>query len=156
MNRHDNNSVTRVKYENLKQKANKWLEQCEQMSEKLSVVQDIEDEIDRLDEKCTILQDENDELKNNNNPDGDLMDELENENKTFRKEIRFLKRTNKELTDKDTNKISQLERDILLKDGKIQRLEEVNKDLKDRYNELKEDFREHQRWSRQNRLEQPR
>jgi predicted RNase H-like nuclease (RuvC/YqgF family) len=127
------------------------MEKCEKMAEKLSVVQDIEDDIDRLEEKCRLLQKENDELKKKSIsiPDNDLMDELENENKTFRKEIRILKRDNKELCEKDKNKISQLERDIMLKDGKIQRLEEAKKDLKDRYIELKEDFREHQRWSRQ-------
>ena len=145
------NSVSRGKYENIKIKANQWMEKCEKMAEKLSVVQDIEDDIDRLEEKCRLLQKENDELKKKSIsiPDNDLMDELENENKTFRKEIRILKRDNKELCEKDKNKISQLERDIMLKDGKIQRLEEAKKDLKDRYIELKEDFREHQRWSRQ-------
>lgn len=145
------NSVSRGKYENIKIKANQWMEKCEKMTEKLSVIQDIEDDIDRLEEKCRLLQKENDELKKKSIsiPDNDLMDELENENKTFRKEIRILKRDNKELCEKDKNKISQLERDIMLKDGKIQRLEEAKKDLKDRYIELKEDFREHQRWSRQ-------
>lgn len=146
------NFVSREKYEKLKISANKWIEKCERITEKLSVVQDIEDDIDRLEEKCLLLQKENEELKKKNsspNPDTELMDELENENKTFRKEIRFLKKENKELCEKDKNKISQLERDIMLKDGKIQRLEEAKKDLQDRYNELKEDFREHQRWSRQ-------
>lgn len=146
------NVVSREKYEKLKITANKWMEKCKKITEKLSVVQDIEDDIDRLEEKCLLLQKENDELKKKNstpNPDTELMDELENENKTFRKEIRFLKKENKELCEKDKNKISQLERDIMLKDGKIQRLEEAKKDLHDRYNELKEDFREHQRWSRQ-------
>lgn len=144
--------VSREKYETLKLKANKWLEQCDKMADKLSVVQDIEDELDRLEENCRLLQIDNDELKDiNQHQDSDLMDELENENKTFRKEIRFLKREQKELNEKNTNKISQLERDILLKDGKIQRLEEAKKDLKDRYSELKEDYREHQRWIRKSR-----
>jgi chromosome segregation ATPase len=149
----DNKLVSRIKYDNLKQTASDWMEKCQKMTNKLSVVQDIEDELDKLEEKCNYLQKENSELKkkNVNIPDGDLMDELENENKTFRKDIRRLNRQNKESTEKDKNKISQLERDILLKDGKIQRLEEANKDLKDRYTELKEDFREQQRWSRRSR-----
>lgn len=153
MSRDSNRSnVSREKYEKLKITANKWMEKYKKITEKLSVVQDIEDDIDKLEEKCILLQKENDELKKKNstpNPDTELMDELENENKAFRKEIRFLKKENKELCEKDKNKISQLERDIMLKDGKIQRLEEAKKDLYDRYSELKEDFREHQRWSRQ-------
>lgn len=144
-------TVPRDKYEVLKEKASQWKRQCEKLLEKLSVVQDVEDELDRLEEKCRILEKENEELKKagNNTPDNDLLDELETENKAFRKEIRGLKRENKELSENDKNKIVQLERDILLKDGKIQRLEEAKKDLKDRYSELKEDFREHQRWARQ-------
>ena len=43
----------------------------------------------------------------------------------------------------------QIEREMLLKDSKIQRLEEAKKELKERYNELKDDYREQQRWSRQ-------
>ena len=42
-----------------------------------------------------------------------------------------------------------MERDIILKDGKIHRLEDTKKDLRERYNELKEDFREQQRWNRE-------
>lgn len=144
-------TVPREKYEVMKEKAVMWKQKCEQFAEKLGIVQDIEDELDSLEEKCRLLQEENEDLKKSRTsvPDNDLLDELEAENKAFRKEIRVLKRQNKELSENDKNKIVQLERDILLKDGKIQRLEEAKKDLKDRYTELKEDFREHQRWVRQ-------
>jgi chromosome segregation ATPase len=150
-NRSNSYTVQREKYEVLKEKANQWKNRCEKLVEKLSVVQDVEDELDRLEEKCRTLENKNEELKKsgNNNPDNDLLDELETENKAFRKEIRILKRENKELSETNKTKIVQLERDILLKDGKIQRLDETKKDLKDRYTELKEDFREHQRWARQ-------
>ena len=53
------------------------------------------------------------------------------------------------LLEKHIDKIASLGRDILLKDDKIQRLEEAKKDMKERYNELTEDFREQQRWNRQ-------
>lgn len=150
MSHGNSNNVSREKYDNLKVKAKKWLEKCEKLAEKLSVIQDVDDELDRLEDKCRLLESENEDLKKTKNtePDGDLFDELENENKSFRKEIRVLKRDNKDLSEKYKNKISQMDRDILLKDGKIQRLEEAKKDLKDRYSELKEDFREQQRWSR--------
>lgn len=148
MSRH----VSRTKYENLKSTAIKWRNECETLREKLVVVQDIENDLDKLEEKNTILRKENESIKRkikDRLPDADLLEELEGENKNFRKEIRGLKRVNKELSDKYQSRISQLERDILLKDGKIQRLEEAKKDLKERYNELKEDFREQQRWNRQ-------
>ena len=144
------NLISREKYENLKLKANQWMEKCEKMEEKLSIVQDIEDDIDRLEEKCHFLEKENDDLKKKSVPDN-IINELENEIKILRKENKLLKRENTELYEKDKNKISQLERDIILKDGKIQRLEEAKKDMKDRYIELKEDFRECQRWYRQGR-----
>ena len=147
----NNNYVSREKYDNLKLKAKQWFENCERLEEKLSIVNDVEEELDTLEEKCRILIDENKELSkySGNKPDSDLLDELENENKSFRKEIRTLKRENKDIDEKNKTKISQMERDILLKDGKIQRLEETKKDMKERYNELKDDFREQQRWNRQ-------
>jgi chromosome segregation ATPase len=150
MNNENNKYVSREKYNNLKQTTNQWIDKCDKLVEQFSIVQDMEQDIDKLEEKCRILKEENINLLSQKTdiPDGDLFDELENENKSFRKEIRLLKRDNKELVEKNINKISQLERDILLKDGKIQRLEEGKKDLKERYNELKEDYREQQRWNR--------
>lgn len=148
MSRH----VSRTKYENLKSTASKWRNECESLREKLVVVHNIENDLDQLEEKNANLLEENETLKRKLKerlPDGDIMEELETENKNFRKEIRGLKRENKEVVDKYQNRISQLERDILLKDGKIQRLEEAQKDLRERYKELKEDYREQQRWSRQ-------
>jgi phage shock protein A len=155
MNNENNKYVSREKYNNLKQNANQWIDKCDKLVEQFSIVQDMEQDIDKLEEKCRILKEENINLLNQktNIPDGDLFDELENENKSFRKEIRLLKRDNKDLVEKNINKISQLERDILLKDGKIQRLEEGKKDLKERYNELKEDYREQQRWNRGGRID---
>lgn len=40
----------------------------------------------------------------------------------------------------------KLERDILRKDGKIERLEDARKDMKERYNELREDLRYQKRY----------
>ena len=52
--------------------------------------------------KNTILREENESLKRklkDRLPDADLLEELEGENKNFRKEIRGLKRDNKEISD---------------------------------------------------------
>lgn len=81
-------------------------------------------------------------------PDNELVDELETENKSLRKEIRNMKRDNKVFDDKHRDKIVHLERDLFVKDGKIQRLEDAKKDLKERYTELKEDWREERRSNR--------
>lgn len=150
--RHSAKHVSREKYESLKEKAAQWRDECEKLKDKLSVVQDVEADLDRFEDQVSNLRKENEALHHNiknGTPDTELLDELENENKVFRKEIRSLKRKIKELNEKNRGKLSQMERDILLKDGKIQRLEEARKDLKERYNELKEDFREQQRWNRQ-------
>ena len=47
--------------------------------------------------------------------------------------------------EKHRDKISQLERDLFIKDGTIQRLEDSKKDLNERFLELKEDWREERR-----------
>ena len=137
--------VSREKYDNMKDKANKWRDECEQLKEKFIVLQDLEADLDKMLALNNKLLEENDTLSNNK----ELLDELENENKIFRKDIRCLKKENKTLVEDYNKKLANLERDILLKDGKIQRLEEAKKDNKERYNELKEDFREQQRWNRQ-------
>ena len=69
-------------------------------------------------------------------------EQLENDLKTHHKEFKLLKKQINELKDK----IVSLERDNLLKEGKIQQLDETKKDLQERYNDLKQDFREQQKW----------
>ena len=145
-------NVSREKYDSLMTKATQWRDECEKLKDTLIVVQDVEVDLDRLEDQVNNLSKENEALHHkikNDTPDNEILYELENENKLFMKEIRLLKREIKELNEKNSVKWSQMERDILLKDGKIQRLEESNKDLKDRYTELKEDYREQQRWYRQ-------
>ena len=138
--------VSREKYNNLKEEAKQLSKNCNKMAEKMSIIHELEEELNKFEEKCLILKKENDVLKIDNESDH----ELENVNRSLKKEIKSLKRDNNDLNEKYKNIISQLERDILLKDGKIQRLEESKKDMKDRYNELREDFREQQRWNRDN------
>lgn len=72
---------------------------------------------------------------------------LEEENK---KQIEILKNNKK--TRLKVIKIKSITwRDILRKDGKIERLEDVKKDMKERYNELREDLRYQKRCRDENR-----
>lgn len=56
--------------------------------------------------------------------------------------LRNNNKNNSETEDKYKDKITLLERDKILQEGKIQQLESSLKDLRERYNELKQDYRE--------------
>jgi len=144
--------VSREKYENMKFKAQKWYEQCEENNQEIEKLTKSNREKTRDNQTLTQqLNKATEEIKQRKEcfqelPDADLFDELETENKNYRKTIRGFKKQIKELKEKYTDKLAKKERDIMLKDGKIQQLEEGRKDLKERYQELKEDFREQSRW----------
>ena len=135
------NKVSREKYEIVKDKLNKWIKECENIRERLEVYEE---------KNIELLQENNDlkihinEIKNSRVD----LDGLENENINIKKEIRILRKENKNIIDKNRDILYKLERDLILKDSTIQRLEESKKDLKEMYLELKEDFREQTRWSR--------
>lgn len=139
--------VSREKYESVKHKGTQWYNECTSLKEKLEKLTDMN--------KYLLAQNEDliDQLKDFNDapdptPDTELVDGLETENKSIKREIRNLKRDNKMIEDKYRDKIVHLERDLFVKDGKIQRLEDAKKDLKERYMELKEDWREERRSNR--------
>lgn len=150
--------VTREKYEKLKHKAEEWRSRAENLSSKYDKVifqnEELEAENERLHDVNTeqkeIIEKLREDLKKakNTGPDTDLLDELEAENKNQRKEIRSLKKENRTIEEKYAHRIATLERDAMLKDGKIQQLTEAKEDLRERYKELKADYREQQRWSR--------
>ena len=81
-------------------------------------------------------------------PDQSTVQDLENENKNHIKTIKTLKKQLSEIEEKYKDKIAVLEREKLLFEGRIQQLEEARKDLQERYSDLKQDFREQQRWVR--------
>lgn len=141
MSNNSKNSVSREKYDNMKTKLENWYDECLELKDKVekltSMNKDLIDQNEDLLDQIKDLQD-----SDKNEP---IVDELENENKSLMKEIRNLKRDNKLLEDKFRDKIVQLERDLFVKDGKIQRLEDAKKDLNERYMELKEDWREERR-----------
>lgn len=124
-----------LKYEKAKEAARTWHHMLE-ISEKEN--KDLRAEVERW-KKLS------DEL-----PDNLTVQELENENKNYLKTIKSLKKQLSETEEKYKDKITKLEREKLLSEGHIQRLEEAKKDLQERYNELKQDFREQQRWRKEN------
>lgn len=92
-------------------------------------------------EKCNDLIDQ---LKDENKLVEELKDKLyELENLDNKKDIKLLKKEYKSIIEKNKDKIQQLERDLLLKDGTIQRLEECKKDLKEMYTDLKDELKEY-------------
>jgi predicted nucleic acid-binding Zn-ribbon protein len=131
-------SVSRDKYEKAKEAAVVWYNKLSQS--KMDNIQLI-DEVKRLGTECERWKKLSEQL-----PDPNIVEELQNENKTLSKTVRSLKKQVGEMEEKYKDKIAILEREKLLSDGKIQQLEEARKDLYERYNDLKQDFREQQRW----------
>ena len=113
--------VSRDKYERIKKK-------YRELENQFSVLREIESTLDMLETKNNMLKKENTKLVNK-------LRESKKEIKTYR-----------ELIGKKEDKISVLERDILLKDGKIQVLEADKTGWKERYIELRKDFREQYKW----------
>jgi predicted RNase H-like nuclease (RuvC/YqgF family) len=139
--------VSREKYENVKHKGAQWYNECTSLKEKIEKLTDMnKDLLSQNEDLVDQLKDFNDAPEQTH--DAELVEELESENKTLKREIRNLKRDNKMIEDKYRDKIVLLERDLFVKDGKIQRLEDAKKDLKERYIELKEDLREERRSNR--------
>lgn len=124
-------SIKRDKYEKAKKAAREWHSLYEQTLSKL--------------EQVTV---ENEELKSDvlrwRKLSEELPDkeELEQNSKEYRKTIRNLKDKSHEESEKLRYRITELEREQILHQGKIQQLEEAKKDLRERYQELKQDYRE--------------
>ena len=135
----NNNYVSREKYENIKDKGVRWYNMCSELKDKVNKLTQMNKDL--LDQNEDLLDKLNDLNNCQNEPNNEIIEELENEIKSLRKEIRNLKKDNKISEDK----FVQLERDLFIKDGKIQRLEDAKKDLNERYLELKEDWRDERR-----------
>jgi hypothetical protein len=153
--------VSREKYEQLKYNMGILNEKYINLQKNLKMVEILEDKIQDCEKENDNLLEENRDLIEQldrvrqqikgykvNVQDTELLNELENENKIFRKTIRDIKKDNKIILEKNEDKVRVLERDIMLKDGKIQRLEDGYMDLKERYKELKDEIREEKRWIR--------
>ena len=111
MSKETSNYVSRDKYENIKQKGTQWYNECSELKYKVEQLTKMNKELIKQNEDLL------DSVTNT-----EAVDELENENKSLRKEIRNLKKDFKIYEDKHRDKIVQLERDLFVKDGKVQRL----------------------------------
>lgn len=119
----------RSKYKQVKERGKAWKIKAEKLSEELDTVYKLN----------KSLEETNSQLRDHINslPDDEEIDRLQEKYKTQKKVISHLKEENK-----------KLEQKLTLKEVKIQQLEEYRKDLKEQYNELKSDFKEYQRWTR--------
>ena len=133
-----NNYVSREKYENIKDKGVRWYNTCSELKDKVNKLTQMNKDLIIQNED---LLDQVNDLNNFQKEPNKEMIELENENKALVKDIRNLKKDNNLFSDK----LVLLERDLFIKDGKIQRLEDAKKDLNERYLELKEDWRDERR-----------
>jgi chromosome segregation ATPase len=157
-------SVSIDKYNKLKYERETWYRKALDLKEKYNKLYVINDKLESVNEQLSsdhrnvsqTLEKTKEEVERLLNvsecvPDQELVEELECENKNQRKSIRSLKKDIKDLEEKFIDRFNKLERDIMLKDAKIQQLEDTNKDLKERYKDLKDDYREQQRWNRDRR-----
>jgi hypothetical protein len=139
--------VSREKYESVKNKGTQWYKECDILKDKLETLTNMNNDLlEQNEDLLDKINDLNDEEQNN--PNNEFIHQLETDNKSLRKEIRNLKRDSKMFVDKHRDKIVHLERDLFVKDGKIQGLEDSKKDLTERYKELKEDWRDERRSNR--------
>jgi len=138
-------NVSRQKYEKAKSAATVWHDILEEtknrLDETLKELETSREEIKSVKNDNVALKEELKKWKrlSEDLPDPNEMEEVLLENKTLNKTIREMKKQEEKYKDK----LSQLERDKLLSEGKIQQLEEARKDMYERYNELKQDYRWH-------------
>lgn len=148
-------SVDREKYNKAKSAAITWHSLLEETKDELALVKvelnkvkeantELNTTLNKTLEKNGRLEEEIQRWKKLSEtlPDSNTFDEIENENRAHLKTIKSLKKQLNETEEKYKDKISKLEREKLLYEGRIQQLEEARKDLQDRYCELKQDMRE--------------
>lgn len=136
--------VSREKYEDMKDKAMRYSDECESLKDENESLRErhaeLRDVISDLEKSMSTLSAHTDHT--------DYVEQLE----SMKKEIQMLKKDKKRDAESYTTKLAQLEREIMLKDANIQRLEDTRKDLHERYDELRSDYKDQQRWIRDNNL----
>lgn len=138
MSNKERNIVSRKKYEKLKYTLEQWCDKTYNLKDKL-VEKDII--IDELKQQIKILKETAKQYH-----DTETFEELENETKNQHRMIRSMKKKINSLEIENKKINTQYERNMILKDSKIQQLEEIRRDLKERNKELRDDIR----WERQN------
>lgn len=131
-------SVSREKYERAKMAIFEWSEKFTKTKDEFqSRINDFQKNEEILKSRISELEKELLEWKRTANSLPDPEDY-----RIQQKEIKSLKKQILEVEDRYKDKITHLERDKLLMEGKIQQLEDAKKDLQERYNDLKQDYRE--------------
>ena len=130
--------VSRQKYDSLKTKAQKWADLVEELNVQiLRLTKDNES----LSSENEDLHSELSELKKQDPVDTEQVEVLEEENRELKKHIRSLKKKLSE-EDEHVRDMIILKNELLFKDGKINQLQDTVESLRDRYKELKEDYRD--------------
>jgi len=106
----------------------------------------LKDQINILTQKLNISKENSNKL-----PDNETVEELEIEIKILKKNIKNHKQELYTINEKNKENIFSITHKSMLKDNKIQQLDENLNNLKSDYKELKEDYREYKRWERENR-----
>ena len=137
-------TVTREKYDTLKEKAERWLnkfndklEDYEQLQEEY---QELQEEYKELQEKYEQTEQDNQELQHalciTPEPDKNSKDEYEN----LQIEIKYLQKKNRMEKENHKKESSDLDRQILKKDGEIYNLKASLEDYKERYKEYRDEI----------------
>ena len=133
-------SVSREKYEKIKQTNFMLQELCDEFTKENA---SLKKEISNYKKVCDKLPDQDELQSELENLHIRLQDSKKREKSSLEKLQKDLNREFHDREEKYKDKIAALERDKLLCEGKIQQLEEQCKDLRERYNELKQDYREY-------------
>lgn len=130
--------VKRRKYEDIKDKASQWRDKALDYQERN---ENLIKENEQLIEENDKLQDNIAECPAPRSPDHTLEDEntsLRRENKSLGKKIRLLE-------DKNSKEHFELERQLLRKEGEVDRLNASLEDYKERYKEFRDEVRQTRR-----------
>lgn len=137
--------VTKEKYEKLKVKLKQWVKKCSELEDKLNIIGDVDNILDKFEKENEELKQKLEYVKLECNEEKEynekIIKKLMKKNKDYKEYIINIKKY-KKIDDKNyRNTKLKIERELMLKDEKIQRMEDYKKELRERYNELKEDYR---------------
>lgn len=130
-------SVQREKYVALKHKLESWIVAYNETDAELESVRgELEDSRRELEDMKRELEESQSELEEAHKELEKYIEKLSIIEQKY--ELKY-KRIFREKESALLNQIASLQRDLILRDGRIQQLEESKKDLADRYKELRED-----------------
>lgn len=163
-------SVSSKKYKRLKSHIREWHAIAANLKDKIEDLTNKNENFERENEdltqdksdllsKCNKLTRERDtivekyeELKSRPplvRVDNTRIDELKSENRDTRDIVKQLRRQLKDTEERECKNTFSLQKDVMLKEGKIQQLEDALESLKHRYTDLYEEYRDQRRWERE-------